>query len=49
MPTAFAQPDDSRPVAGPGGPLAEYGLVPDPELATVQAAVADETVLTAAN
>lgn len=28
-------------VAGPGGPLAEYGLVPDPELAATQQAVAD--------
>jgi len=28
-------------VAGPGGPLADYGLVPDPELADAQAAVAD--------
>jgi len=32
-------------IAGPGGPLSEYGLVPDPELATVQQAVAAETVL----
>lgn len=30
-------------MAGPGGPLAEYGLVPDPELAATQAAVAAET------
>lgn len=29
-------------IAGPGGPLAEYGLVPDPELAATQAKVADE-------
>lgn len=34
-------------IAGPGGPLAEYGLVPDPELAAVQQAVAGETVLAA--
>ena len=27
-------------IAGPGGPLAEYGLVPDPELAATQAMVA---------
>ncbi|TRW99613.1 phosphonate ABC transporter substrate-binding protein [Paracoccus sp. M683] len=32
-------------VAGPDGPLAEYGLVSDPELATVQQAVADEVTL----
>ncbi|HHY02420.1 MAG TPA: phosphonate ABC transporter substrate-binding protein [Paracoccus sp.] len=32
-------------VAGPSGPLAEYGLVPDPELAKAQAVVADETTL----
>ena len=29
-------------VAGPDGPLAEYGLVSDPELAETQAAVAEE-------
>ena len=32
-------------IAGPDGPLAEYGLVSDPELADTQAVVADETVL----
>ncbi len=32
-------------VAGPDGPLAEYGLVSDPELAKVQDTVANETVL----
>ena len=32
-------------IAGPDGPLAEYGLVSDPELAATQAIVADETVL----
>lgn len=32
-------------IAGPGGPLSEYGLVPDPELASVQQAVSAETVL----
>lgn len=32
-------------IAGAGGPLAEYGLVPDPELAKAQAVVADETTL----
>ncbi|KKK99439.1 hypothetical protein LCGC14_2632750, partial [marine sediment metagenome] len=32
-------------VAGPDGPLAEYGLVSDPELAETQSVVADETVL----
>ena len=34
-------------LAGPDGPLAEYGLVSDPELASVQQAVADETVMAA--
>ena len=34
-------------MAGEGGPLAEYGLVSDPELASVQQVVADETVMTA--
>ena len=29
-------------IAGPGGPLAEYGLVSDPELGAVQKTVADE-------
>ncbi|SDD25690.1 phosphate transport system substrate-binding protein [Paracoccus isoporae] len=32
-------------MAGPGGPLAEYGLVPDPQLADVQATVADEATI----
>ncbi|WP_299946081.1 substrate-binding domain-containing protein [uncultured Ruegeria sp.] len=32
-------------IAGPDGPLAEYGLVSDPELLKVQEAVANETVL----
>ena len=36
---AFYVSDD---VAGPGGPLAEYGLVSDPELADVQNTVANE-------
>ncbi|MGR3756189.1 MAG: substrate-binding domain-containing protein [Tranquillimonas sp.] len=35
-------------IAGPGGPLAEYGLVPDPELAQTQAAVENEEVMGAA-
>jgi phosphate transport system substrate-binding protein len=30
-------------IAGPDGPLAAYGLVPDPELAATQAAVAAGT------
>jgi len=34
-------------VAGPDGPLAEYGLVSDPELAATQTAVADATVMAA--
>ncbi|GHE85006.1 phosphate ABC transporter substrate-binding protein [Aliiroseovarius zhejiangensis] len=33
-------------IAGPDGPLSEYGLVADPELAATQAAVAAEDVLT---
>lgn len=32
-------------IAGPDGPLAAYGLVPDPKLADVQKAVADEAVI----
>ena len=32
-------------MAGPDGVLADYGLVPDPELAATQAAVAAETVM----
>ena len=32
-------------VAGPDGPLAQYGLVSDPELAATQEAVATETVM----
>ena len=32
-------------LAGPDGPLAEYGLVSDPELAKTQAIVADEAVI----
>ena len=33
-------------VAGPDGPLAEYGLVSDPELEATQTSVANETLLT---
>ncbi|MBU3259795.1 substrate-binding domain-containing protein [Roseovarius sp. PS-C2] len=32
-------------IAGPGGPLSNYGLVADPELAGTQTAVADETTM----
>ena len=32
-------------IAGPGGPLSNYGLVADPELADTQRAVADETTM----
>jgi len=39
---AFFVSDD---IAGPFGPLAAYGLVADPELAEVQAAVAGETTM----
>ena len=34
-------------IAGPDGPLAEYGLVSDPELAATQSAVAEEQTLDA--
>jgi len=34
-------------IAGPDGPLAEYGLVSDPELADVQATVADAVLMSA--
>lgn len=34
-------------IAGPGGPLATYGLVPDPKLADVQKAVAAGTTMAA--
>ena len=37
----------SNDMAGPDGPLAQYGLVSDPELATTQAAVAAATLMTA--
>ena len=32
-------------IAGPDGPLAEYGLVSDPELAATQEAVANEETM----
>jgi phosphate transport system substrate-binding protein len=32
-------------IAGPDGPLAEYGLVSDPELASTQSVVSDEDVM----
>ena len=38
----FAEFFVSDDVAGPDGPLADYGLVSDPELAATQAQVADE-------
>ncbi|MDK8873904.1 MULTISPECIES: substrate-binding domain-containing protein [Paracoccus] len=41
----FAEFFVSDELAGPDGPLAAYGLVADPELATTQAAVADEATL----
>lgn len=41
----FAQFFVSDEMAGPDGPLAAYGLVPDPELAATQAAVAEEKTL----
>ena len=36
----------SNDIAGPGGPLSDYGLVPDPELAAVQATVENEVDMT---
>ncbi len=41
----FAEFFVSDEIAGPDGPLAEYGLVSDPELAGVQETVADEVVM----
>lgn len=41
----FAQFFVSDEIAGPGGPLALYGLVSDPELATIQQIVADQQVM----
>ena len=41
----FAEFFVSDDMAGPEGPLAQYGLVADPELAKVQQAVADEVTL----
>ena len=32
-------------IAGPDGPLADYGLVSDPELSTTQSAVSGEQVM----
>ncbi|MDO5658961.1 MAG: substrate-binding domain-containing protein [Paracoccus sp. (in: a-proteobacteria)] len=41
----FAEFFVSDAIAGPAGPLAEYGLVADPELAATQEIVANETVM----
>lgn len=41
----FAEFFVSDEIAGPGGPLSDYGLVSDPELAAVQATVADEVTM----
>mgnify|MGYP001793259687 CR=1 FL=1 len=41
----FAEFFVSDDIAGPDGPLAEYGLVSDPELLQVQETVANETVM----
>ncbi|TNC72790.1 substrate-binding domain-containing protein [Rubellimicrobium roseum] len=43
----FAEFFVSDDVAGPEGPLSEYGLVSDPELVTVQQAVAEERTMQA--
>ncbi|MDA5094833.1 substrate-binding domain-containing protein [Aliiroseovarius sp. KMU-50] len=42
----FAEFFVAEEIAGPDGPLSEYGLVADPELAATQEAVANETALT---
>ena len=42
----YAQFFVSDELAGPGGPLANYGLVSDPDLAAVQQTVADEAAMT---
>jgi len=41
----FAEFFLSNEIAGPNGPLADYGLVSDPELAETQAVIANETVI----
>ncbi|WP_135505508.1 substrate-binding domain-containing protein [Roseovarius aestuariivivens] len=41
----YAQFFTADEIAGPGGPLSNYGLVPDPELAKTQAMIADETTM----
>lgn len=41
----FAEFFVSDEIAGPGGPLANYGLVADPELSATQTMVADEEVM----
>lgn len=42
---AFADFFVSDEIAGPNGPLAEYGLVSDPDLGTTQGAVANHVLL----
>jgi len=41
----FAEFFVSDEIAGPGGPLSDYGLTPDPELAATQTKVADEATM----
>ncbi|MEO1398402.1 MAG: substrate-binding domain-containing protein, partial [Pseudomonadota bacterium] len=41
----YAQFFTADEIAGPGGPLATYGLVSDPELADTQAAIAGEETM----
>ena len=41
----FAEFFVSDEIAGPGGPLANYGLVADPELSETQAKVANEQIM----
>ncbi|SIT14761.1 phosphate ABC transporter substrate-binding protein, PhoT family [Roseivivax lentus] len=43
----FAQFFVADEIAGPGGPLADYGLVPDPELAETQAKIENEETMNA--
>ncbi|HKK84439.1 MAG TPA: substrate-binding domain-containing protein, partial [Roseovarius sp.] len=41
----YAQFFTADEIAGPGGPLSNYGLVADPELAKTQAKIADEVTM----
>ena len=43
----FAQFFVADEIAGPGGPLSDYGLVPDPELAETQSKIENEEIMQA--